>query len=515
MLQARREAGFPLDLALNAAWGFVPKQLDRHPPAQAAVLGEPNVAHTPTADEAFDPVAAFENTAFHASCSLSEQRRKDERASRGTFLRVNRAARSIASPARNIELLQLAAALAFFFIGWRALDASPVAPPAGFAGVAFQLSMTVLLGHTVFRLLAPDASPIPFAIGVFLAAVGLVMVARLDAEIVQAQANWISLGVVLAGAGAVAGYRYRDLRRQRYTAAALALALLLMTGILGTTINGARLWLNVGGQLVQSTELIKVLLVVFVAGYLADEAAVLSVPPVRFRARRYSLAPRLVPLVVALGAAIGALALLRDLGSIAILLLFAGGMLFIATGRLRYPLSAALVALVAAALGYVAFDHAQARIDTWLDPWADPGGSGYQSIQALYAIEAGGVTGTGLGFGDPGAIPAAATDYMFSAITEELGLAAGVGIALVYVLFLYGGLRIALDCPDRFGRLLAASVAVLIAIQAAVIIAGNLRLVPTTGITLPFISYGGSSLAVNFFLAGVLTGVSQASASTR
>ncbi|MGD9935562.1 MAG: FtsW/RodA/SpoVE family cell cycle protein, partial [Dehalococcoidia bacterium] len=286
-------------------------------------------------------------------------------------------------------------------------------------------------------------------------------------------------------------------------------------GVAGTTINGARLWLDVGGQLVQTTELIKVLLVVFVAGYLADEAAVLSIPPVRFRARRYSMAPRLIPLLVALGASIGALALLRDLGSIAILLLFAGGMLFIATGRLRYPAAAAVVALVAASLGYVAFDHAEARIDTWLDPWSDADGDGYQSIQAIYAIEAGGITGTGLGLGRPDAIPAAPTDYVFSAIAEELGLAAAAGVALIYVLFLYGGLRVAIDCPDRFGRLLAASVAVLIAIQAAVIIAGNLRIVPTTGITLPFVSYGGSSLVVNFFLAGILTGISQASFSRR
>ena len=428
---------------------------------------------------------------------------------------MNLAVRAFASPVRNLELLQLVAALAFVAVGWRALEASPAAPPAGLASVVPQLVITVLAGHTVLRVVAPEASPLPFAVGVFLASVGLVIVARLDPSVAQAQANWISLGVVLAAAGAVVGKRYELLRRQRYTAAALALALLLITGMLGSTINGARLWLNVGGQLVQTTEIIKVLLVVFVAGYLADEAAVLSVPPVRFRARRYSMIPRLIPLVVALGASIGALALLRDLGSIAILLLFAGGMLFIGTGRLRYPAAAAVVALVAAALGYVAFDHAQTRIDTWLDPWSDASGTGYQSIQAIYAIEAGGITGTGLGLGRPDAIPAAPTDYVFSAITEEMGLAAAAGVALVYVLFLYGGLRVAIDCPDRFGRMLASSIAVLIGIQAAVIIAGNLRLAPTTGITLPFVSYGGSSLVVNFFLAGILTGISQSSSSRR
>ena len=129
----------------------------------------------------------------------------------------------------------------------------------------------------------------------------------------------------------------------------------------------------------------------------------------------------------------------------------------------------------------------------------------------MYALEAGGVTGEGLGRGQPDAIPAAATDYVFSAIGEELGLAGAAGIALLYVVLLFAGLRVSMEAPDTFGRLLAAAIALLMAIQAAVIIGGNLRLIPTTGITLPFVSYGGSSLVVNFGLAGILAGVSHAS----
>jgi cell division protein FtsW len=171
------------------------------------------------------------------------------------------------------------------------------------------------------------------------------------------------------------------------------------------------------------------------------------------------------------------------------------------------------MALLAATglIGYFAFGHVETRVDMWLDPGADPGGSGYQAMQATYAIQAGGITGEGPGLGQPDVVPAAPTDYVYTAIAEELGLAGAAGVALLYVVFLYVGLRIAAEAPDTYGRLLSATIALLVAVQAAVIIAGNLRIIPTTGITLPFVSYGGSSLVVNFGLAGLLAGISHAS----
>ena len=172
------------------------------------------------------------------------------------------------------------------------------------------------------------------------------------------------------------------------------------------------------------------------------------------------------------------------------------------------------VALLAftAFVGYYLFDHVQTRIDVWLNPFDDPQGAGYQTTQALYAIQAGGVTGEGLGMGSPEFIPAVPTDYIFSAIGEELGLAGALGVVLLFVLLLLGGLRIALRAPDDYGRLLAFSISLLIGVQAFVIIAGNLGVIPTTGITLPFVSYGGSSIVVNFVLVGLLLGISEASA---
>ncbi len=418
----------------------------------------------------------------------------------------------LVAPQRNLELILLLAAAAFAIVGWRALDASPAGLPNDAESVLSQFLFTLAAGHVALRLVAPRASVAVYAAASLLSAIGLLWAVRLAPDLANQQANWISLGVLLMAVTAAAGRRYGLLRRQRYTAAVLALALLLITGLFGTTINGARLWLNVGGQLVQSTELIKVFLVVFLAGYLADEAPALSVPAVRLGGRRYSTAPRLIPLFIALGAAIGALALLRDLGSIAILLLFTAATLYVATGRRRYVVASVVVMLAAGALGYLAFDHAQVRIETWLDPYSSADAAGYQSLQALYAIEAGGITGEGIGMGQPERIPAAATDYVFAAIAEELGFAGAIGVVLVYLVFLFAAFRVALDSPDRFGRLLAASIGLLIAIQAAVIIAGNLRLAPTTGITLPFVSYGGSSVVVNYILVGLLAAVSHRSA---
>ena len=165
--------------------------------------------------------------------------------------------------------------------------------------------------------------------------------------------------------------------------------------------------------------------------------------------------------------------------------------------------------------GYVAFGHVQDRIDTWRDPYATADSSGYQTVQSIYAIQAGGITGEGLGLGEPTVIPAVTTDYVFAAIAEELGLAGAAGVVLLFGVLVVGGLQVALATRDPFLRLLACCSALLLGIQAAVIIAGNLRLIPTTGITLPFVSYGGSSLVINFALIGLILGVSERTSSER
>ncbi len=410
---------------------------------------------------------------------------------------------------RNFELLLLIVSGAFVLLAYESLDRSPVELPVNADRIFIQFTATVVAGHLALRVLCPKAPAQVYAIAMMLAAIGLVFVMRLAPEEAGDQVNWITIGVVLMSITLAAGRRYELLRRYKYSAAFLALVLLFVTGVFGTTINGARLWLTFGGFTIQTTELIKVGLIVFLASYLADEASVLSMPRLRVGNRTYSALPYLLPLLATWFATIAALALLRDLGSVAILLLLGTAALYIATGRAMYVVVGVLLVAATGALGYMLFDHAQVRIDTWLNPLETPLGAGYQSSQAMFAIQAGGVSGEGVGMGTPDIIPAAPTDYIYSAIAEELGLIGAVSVILLFALLVVAGMRIALLCREPFGRMLAATISLLIGIQAVVIIAGNLRLIPTTGITLPLVSYGGSSIVVNMVLLGLLLAIAE------
>lgn len=495
MLKPGDDAGLAIEGSDGAGIGFgaerLAKELDRDPAAEALVLGEPDFGHAAGTKQAFEAVSSvYDVRGVHREMSLRE---------------------ASGSRERNIEVLLLTGAAGFAVLGWYALRAAEIALPASTGRILTQFAASGLVAHVAGRVLAPRARPEILAAPAFLAAVGLVFVMRLAPGVAADQANWVSVGAAAFAAGLWMGTRYPRLKQYTYTSGVAAIVVLVATGVFGTTINGARLWVEVAGQSVQTTELIKVFVVVFLAGYLADAASVLASPTLRLGDRTYSGAAYLAPLGVVLFGAVGALALLRDLGSIAILLLLAVGALYLATGRARFVLGGIGLLAATGIAGYVLFDHVQVRIDTWLDPGADPAGSGYQAMQATYAIQAGGITGAGPGLGQPDAVPAAPTDYIYTAIAEELGLAGAAGVALLYVALLYAGLRVSAEAGDTYGRLLAACIALLIAIQAAVIIAGNLRMIPTTGITLPYVSYGGSSLVVNFGLAGLLAGISHVS----
>jgi peptidoglycan glycosyltransferase len=420
---------------------------------------------------------------------------------------------SFTSGERNIELLLLAASAGFVVLAWRALEAAQAPMPARSEEIVAQTLIVAFAGHIGVRIVAPRASKLLFPTVMLLVVVGLAFVTRLAPEVSQDQVNWLTTGVAVMVVAAAIGRGYPALQGLKYTAGVVAILLLLVTGLFGTTINGARLWIDIFGYTVQTTELIKFFVVVFLAGYLADEGTVLAMPRIRFGGRTYSALPYLVPLLVILLLAMAALALLRDLGSIGLLLLLCIASLYVATGRLRFVFGGLALIGATALLGYFAFDHAQVRIDAWVDPGSAPAASGYQTIQGIYAVQAGGVTGEGLGLGQPEVIPAATTDYIYSAIAEELGLAAAIGVVWLYVVMMVAGLQVALDVRDRYGQLLVSCIALLIALQAAVIIGGNLRVIPATGITLPFVSYGGSSLVVNFLLLGILLGVSHRSRS--
>jgi cell division protein FtsW (lipid II flippase) len=305
------------------------------------------------------------------------------------------------------------------------------------------------------------------------------------------------------------------LRLYKYTWAAFGVGLLLLTFVAGREVNGQRLTLAIGPFSGQPSELLKVILVVFLAGYLSENRALLVEQSTRVGPIRLPPLPYLAPMVAMWAIALAIVVVQRDLG--AALLFFAVFLLllYVTTGRASF-VALGLVAFVAGgAVLYEIVPHVRTRVDIWVDPFATASGAGYQVVQALHAFARGGILGTGLGAGlpevgslPPGGIPALHTDFPFAALGEELGLIGVMAILGLYLVVIERGLRIAASAADDFRAILAAGLSLVIGVQAFIIAAGNLKLIPLTGITLPFISYGGSSLLTNGLVVGLLIALS-------
>jgi cell division protein FtsW (lipid II flippase) len=400
--------------------------------------------------------------------------------------------------------------------------AEPGPQGVGIAFVVLMLAAHFALawsGHRGDELLLP-------AVGA-MGAVGIVMLNRLPQDLagnpafnlgmVGTQLVWFGIGLA-AMLGIAIGLREDGfLRHYKYSWGLFAAALLLVTLLFGAEVNGARLWIVIGPFGFQPSEAIKVMLVIFLAGYLAENRAVLAGASLRLGRLALPPIPYLAPMLVVFAAVMLVVVVSRDLGTA---LLFFGvflTMLFVATGRRAYVLFGAILFVAGAAVASLLFPHVQERIDTWLDPWADPSGSGYQAVQAIYAFARGGLLGEGLGQGLPEIdgrlpIPAVHTDMIFAAIGEELGLLGGAAVLGLVAVIMARGLRIAILARDDFNAMLATGLAAGLVLQSLIIIGGNLKVVPLTGVTLPFVSYGGSSLLASFVIVGVLLSISHRSA---
>ncbi len=394
-------------------------------------------------------------------------------------------------------------------------------------GLDAQVALTLLVFsiaigaiHMAVRRWAPHANPFIFPLAMFLTAIGFIEIYRLDSRLVSIQ-RWSLL--VGAAASVALLYALRDdgvalLRRFRYLflfAAVLLLLLpLLPSGwpLHGIEVNGSRLWvkLEIGNRYAsfQPGEVAKVLLIVFLASYLAERHIAMAI--VQRKLGRLSIPePRqLGPVIIAAGASFVILVYQRDLGAALLLFTMFVGMTYLATSRMVYPLAGSVLGLAGGLAAYRFFDHVQVRFHSWLNPWDDFAGSGFQIIQGLFAIGSGSLTGAGLGSGRPDLIPAAETDFIFAAVAEELGFGGAVGIITAYALLAALGFGIALRAREVFLKILAAGLILVVTMQAILILAGILRLLPVTGITLPFMSYGGSSLVANILLLTLLARVS-------
>ncbi|MGD7705372.1 FtsW/RodA/SpoVE family cell cycle protein [Microlunatus sp. Y2014] len=376
----------------------------------------------------------------------------------------------------------------------------------------YVVGLWVFLGaacHTVVRIRIPYADPVLLPCVFLLNGLGLAMIARLDmsdrATDAPAQLLWTILGVALFCALLFITKDHRPLDRFTYLFALAGLLLLLLPLVpgLGVELNGSRIWISVGPLSFQPAEAAKIILAISFASYLVAHREVLALASVRVVGIDLPRLRDFVPITLVWGVCMLVLAFQRDLGTA---LLFFGMfvmMLYVATERPGW----AIVGLVFFASGAVAawllMSHVQVRVDAWLDPFANPDRS-YQIIQGQYGIAFGGLLGRGLGLGRPMLTPIVKSDFISAAIAEELGIAGLMAVVMIYALVVSRGLKTALIGRDPFGKLLAAGLSFVFALQVFVIIGGVTRLLPLTGLTTPFMSQGGSSLVCNWVLIGLL-----------
>jgi cell division protein FtsW (lipid II flippase) len=384
--------------------------------------------------------------------------------------------------------------------------------PSYFGSYALLVSAGFLAGHLLIRALAPNADPVLFPLCATLSGLGFSVIFGIDGGLATEQSIWMGVGLLAFAATILIVRDHKMLEGFTYTIGLVGVALLLLPILpgIGRAVNEERLWIALGPIQFQPSELGKVLIVIFLAGYLDRNRELLRTATHKLGPLNIPRARYLGPLVLAWAISLAMLFLEKDLGASILYFGIFTMMLWVATSRAMYLIVAALLFFTGAFIAYKAFPTAQERVQVWvhaLDPKV-VNGNGYQLAQGEFAMASGGNSGVGLGKGQSQLIPAAATDFIFAETGEELGLFGTAAILLMYVAIVARGLRIAIVSRDDFGKLLATGLSALLAIQVFVIVGGVTRLIPLTGITLPFVSYGGSSLVSNFIILALLVRIS-------
>jgi cell division protein FtsW (lipid II flippase) len=366
--------------------------------------------------------------------------------------------------------------------------------------------LTIGVAHVLLHRYKPGRDPFLLPLFALLTGWGLILIDRLAANFLGRQVLWLGLGTAVLLAVAILPRSLRLLRRYRYTLLFGGLLLLTATLLFGVNPSGygAALWLPVpliGGVYFQPSELLKLLLIVFLASYFEERELLLA------RSQQHDWRSRLAnlaPLLLMWGFCIILLVWQQDLGGAVIFFVVFLALLYLATGDGRFVWAGTLLLLAAAVFAYFAFDVVALRVDAWWNPWPDADNRAYQIVQSLHALAAGGILGQGVGQGYPNYIPVVHSDFAFAAIVEEWGLLGGLSVVVIFILLAYRGLRLALLAQRPFHRYLAAGISILFSVQTLLIMGGITRLLPLTGVTLPFVSYGGSSLLVSSAMIGLL-----------
>ncbi|MDD4238913.1 MAG: FtsW/RodA/SpoVE family cell cycle protein [Desulfotomaculaceae bacterium] len=378
-----------------------------------------------------------------------------------------------------------------------------IALEAGLAAVAGFFLVHIYWHFTGFR---GDCLLLPLT--AVLTATGLVFLFRLNPAYGMRQSIWLLVALValLLTTRLLKDFRFLD--DYKYIYALVGLIALVLPIFFGKEEGGAKSWLDFGLFQFQPSEFVKILVVLFLASFLDENKEALAAGTRSVGWLNIPSPQEWVPLVAMWGVSLLLLVFQRDLGTALIYFGTFLAMVYVATSRIFYAVFGMGLFLTGASASYFLFDHVRTRVETWINPWPLIDTTGYQIIQSIFAIGSGGVTGTGLGQGFPTLIPAVHTDFIFAAICEEMGLAGGVSIILLFMIFVYRGMKVALKTKDDFASLAAAGLTAILGLQAFIILAGVTKMLPLTGVTLPYMSYGGSSLVANFILLGLLLNIS-------
>jgi len=371
----------------------------------------------------------------------------------------------------------------------------------------------VLLGSLMEQILHYQGDPYILPVVQAIMALGLVFVVRINPNVALRQFWWANIGLLIFYAILWTIRDYRQLGRLRYLWGLLAVGLLLVTLLFGSSAGGAKSWLHLGGIGIEPEEFVKLALLLFMATYLEENEELLRVGTVQWG--RFSLPDwrTLGPFMIMVVFVLGILAAQKSLGTALVFYMLFVLMLYVVTERALYLGISLPIFLLTGTVGYMLFRHVRVRVMVWMNPWQDPTGGGYQIAQSLFAIGGGKILGTGLGNGiGASTVPAASTDFIFSVIAEELGFAGAMALLVLFLIVVMRAFAVSLRAKDRFGQILAAGIGILLGTETLIILAGVTKLLPLTGIPLPWVSYGGSSLIVHLILLGVLLNISNATA---
>jgi cell division protein FtsW (lipid II flippase) len=364
----------------------------------------------------------------------------------------------------------------------------------------------MLFAHLMVRRLAPDADPILLPVAAMLNGLGYVLITGLNERLAALQATWTAVSVGAFVAVLVVVPRTRAIERYRYTFALLGIGLLLLPLVphVGREIHGSRIWVSVGPIGFQPGELAKIALAIFFASYLVEKRELLAMRSFRLGPLSLPDPKHLGPVLLAWAASIMIMVAQKDLGSSLLFFTLFIVMLWVATSRPSYLAAGAVMFGVASYASWKAFGHVRSRVSTWIDPWKDPLGDSFQIVKGWFAMANGGLTGTGLGLGNQEHLIFIESDFIFVAVAQELGLFGATLVLSAYLLLVGSGLRVAARSDHAFDKLLAVGLTTLIGVQAFIIVGGIVRVLPLTGVTLPFIAYGGSSLVSSWIMLALL-----------